>query len=357
MLAWRWHGPGKWSLDEVPDLRPKRGALVVRVEGAMVLSYARHVLEGTLGYALPPAPFTPGTNAVGRVVAVGEGVYHLRRGQRVYVTPHVVAAERVADPAQVLVGLTAMGGNDASIALQRDWPHGVHAEQAEAPVSAVTPLDGLDGVDTGRLAVLGKFLVPLGGLLRGTLQPGECLVVNGASGAFGSAAALLGVALGAERVVLAGRNQAALAAVADAAGSRAVVCPLTGDVPADAAALRAAAGGAGAHVALDMIGNAAGAESTLATLRSLRRNGRLVMMGSCKAPLPLDYREMLGNNWSVLGCFMYPADAPERLAALVRAGLLDLGAVRVQTFPLNALDDAMAAAAIGQGLDATVLLP
>lgn len=356
MRAWRWHGPGRWSLDAIPGLQPRRGAVVVGIEGAMVLSYARQVLDGTMGYALPPPPFTPGTNAVGRVLAVGEGVYHLRPGQRVYVSPHLVAGERVADPAQLLAGLTAMGADDASLALQRDWPHGVHAEQAEAPAGAVTPLDGLDGAPAAQLAVLGKFLVPFGGLLRGGLQPGETLVVNGASGAFGSAGAVLGVAMGAARVVLAGRDRAALETVAEVAGPRAVACPLPGEPAGDAAALRDTAGGP-ADLALDLVGQARTADSTLACLRALRRGGRLVMMGSCQAPLPLDFREVLGNAWSILGCFMYPADAPARLAALVRAGLLDLGTARVQSFPLDWLDAAMDSAATGRGLDATVLLP
>lgn len=356
MRAWLWHGPGNWTLDTVADLVPRRGAVVVGIEGAMVLSYARQVLDGSMAYALPPGPFTPGTNAVGRVVAVGEGVYHLAVGQRVYVSPHLVVSERVADPAQQLTGLTAMGSDAASVALQRDWPHGVHAEQAEAAASAVTPLEGLDSYSAAQLATLGKFLTPLGGLLRGALQPGETLIVNGASGAFGSAAVLLGLALGAERVVLAGRDGNTLGAVAQAAGDRAVVCALRGDGDADSAALRAAAGG-GAEVALDLVGNAATSDSTLAVLRSLRRNGRLVMMGSSKGSLPIDFREILGNSWSVLGCFMYPAAAPARLAALVRAKLLDLSAVKVKQFPLDELDAAMDAAARGRGLDVTVLLP
>ncbi len=55
------------------------------------------------------------------------------------------------------------------------------------PANAVTPLDGLDAVPAAQLAALGKFLVSFGGgLLRGALQPGETLVVNGASGIFGS---------------------------------------------------------------------------------------------------------------------------------------------------------------------------
>jgi alcohol dehydrogenase len=81
------------------------------------------------------------------------------------------------------------------------------------------------------------------------------------------------------------------------------------------------------------------------------------MMGSSKMTLPLTFREVLGNAWSVLGCFMYPTDAPARLAALVRAGLLNLESVRARGFPMGELNAAMDAAAVGRGLDATVLLP
>ena len=78
-------------------------------------------------------------------------------------------------------------------------------------------------------------------------------------------------------------------------------------------------------------------------------------MGSVREPLPLVVGEMLGNDWHVLGCFMYPAEVPARLAALVGAGLLDLGKVRVRSFPLDRIEAAMDAAASMRGLDLTVL--
>ena len=186
--------------------------------------------------------------------------------------------------------------------MQADWRDGSLAEYMLAPVAAVTPADGLDSFDAAQLAVLNRFIVPFGGLLRGRLVAGEKLVVNGATGAFGTAAVRLGVAMGAARVVAAGRNQAALEAVVQVAGQRVVPVPLAGDVSADAASLRAAAGGA-AEMAFDMVGQAGDANATLAALNSLRRGGRLVLMGSMTTPLPLSYSDVMRNDWEIIGQF------------------------------------------------------
>ena len=45
----------------------------------MVLSYMGSVLSGAVPYSLPPMPFVPGTNAIGRVIATGDNVGHVRR--------------------------------------------------------------------------------------------------------------------------------------------------------------------------------------------------------------------------------------------------------------------------------------
>ena len=234
-----------------------------------------------------------------------------------------------------------------------DWPDGTLAEYALAPVEAVTPLEGLDGVDAARLAALSRFIVPYGGLLRGRLAAGETLVVNGATGAYGTAAVLLGVAMGAGRIVAAGRDRDALATVAEAAGARVATVALGGDVTADAKAIREAAGG-GAQIAFDMVGNAADPRSTLAALASLRRGGRLVLMGSMTVDLPIPYTQVMLNNWEILGQFMYPASAYRQLVELVRAGLLDLAAIRPKVFPLTALREAMEAAAAAGNLEVVV---
>lgn len=355
--AWRLHGPGgPFRFEDVPAFDPPAGAVAVRVGAAMVLGYMGQVLDGSLGYAVPGEPFVPGTNAIGTVEAVGPGVYHLAPGQRVFLSPHLVANERVADPAQILIGLTAMGAAAATVALQSDWRDGVFAERTTWPAACATPLDGLDHVEDDRLAALAKLVVPFGGLLRGRLAPGETVLVNGASGFYGSAAVMLALGMGAGRIVAVGRDRAALDEVVALAPERVRAAALTGEVQADVGLIRDAAGG-GADLALDIVGRAASTDGTLACLRALRRGGRLVLMGSASVPLPITFAEMLANNWEILGQFMYPPDAPARLAGLVRAGLVDLAPVRVNAFPLQRLPDAIEAAAKMRTLDLTVVVP
>jgi len=356
MRAWRLERlGGRLSLDDVPVPEVRPGSVLVRVQATPMLSYLKQYDEGKLpSYSAPPGPFTPGTSAVGDIQAIGRGVWHLRPGQCVLVSPHFIAAENVPDPAQVLIGLTAFGpGSDT---VQADWRDGTLAEYALAPAATVTPAEGLEQFGVTRLAVLNRFVVPFGGLLRGRLAAGETLIVNGATGAFGTAAVLLGIAMGAGRVVAAGRNQAALDAVAQAAGARVAPVRLTGDAQADAEALRAAAGGR-ADIAFDMVGQAGDAAATLATLNSLRRGGRLVLMGSMTVPLQLSYSDIMRNNWEIIGQFMYPADANNRLIRLLRAGLLDISAIRIRGFPLSDLPDAMVAAADASNLECVVVQP
>ena len=87
------------NYSEAPIPTPRRGAIIVRVEAAMVLSYMAEVLEGARGESHPTRAFVPGTDAIGVIEAVGEGVYHLKPDQRVSLQLHVVAGEPVRNPA------------------------------------------------------------------------------------------------------------------------------------------------------------------------------------------------------------------------------------------------------------------
>jgi alcohol dehydrogenase len=202
---------------------------------------------------------------------------------------------------------------------------------------------------------LGKLVVPFGGLLRGRLRPGEVVIINGATGYFGSAALLLALAMGAARVVAAGRNRHALSELAAQLGPRAVPVALEGVGEDDVEALREASGGA--DLALDLLGQASSTATTLACLRALRRGGRLVLMGSAAEPLSVTFAEMLANDWEVIGNFMYPKDAPGQIIRLAAAGLLDLAAVRTKRFALSDLRQAVDAAAHMRGLEMTMVTP
>ncbi len=356
MKAWRLEKlGGALNLKDVPKPEPRPGSALVRIKAAALMSYLKSYVQGKLPVYNPPATeFTIGTNGVGVVEAIGRGVWHLKPGQQVVISPHFIAKENVEDPAQILIGLTSFGaGAEAILA---DWPDGTLAEYALMPVEAITPAEALQKFDAAQLAVLSRFIVPFGGLLRGRLAAGETLIVTGATGAYGTAAVLLGVAMGAGRVIAAGRNPASLAAVAHAAGPRVSTVGLTGDVQADARAMRTASIG-GAHMAFDMVGQAKDPHATLAALHSLRRGGRLILMGSMTTDLPVPYTAVMLNNLEIIGQFMYPANAYRRLLELLRNGLLDISPIRPHVYPLAALPEAMEAAATASNLECIVMQP
>jgi|SRR5712672_2195654 len=79
-----------WQLDRLggnltfkdiatPEVRP--GSVFVRIEASALMSYLKAYVEGQLPMYNPPkGAFTPGTNGVGVVHAVGRDVWHLKPG-------------------------------------------------------------------------------------------------------------------------------------------------------------------------------------------------------------------------------------------------------------------------------------
>ena len=75
--------PEVMHMEDVPDLRPGPGQIVVRIHAAGVNPVETYIRAGT--YALkPPLPYTPGGDAAGVVAAVGEHVTRFKTGARVY---------------------------------------------------------------------------------------------------------------------------------------------------------------------------------------------------------------------------------------------------------------------------------
>jgi alcohol dehydrogenase len=360
MKAWQLEKlGGTLQLVDLPLPEPRAGSVVVRMEASVLMSYMQAYVAGQLPiYHAPDRPFIPGGNGIGVIHAVGPDVWQLKPGQRVVVSSHVVAQENVAEPGQFLLGVTALG--PVAQAMQRDWADGTLAEYALVPATTVTPIEGLEDRDAISLASSMRYVVPYGGLLRGRLAAGETLVVSGATGAYGTAAVLLGLAMGASRIVAVGRNAEALEAIstrigAKTVGARVATVQATGDVAADTAHIRAAAGG-GADLAFDMVGGATSPNLTLAALGSLRREGRLVLMGSMTVPLPISYLELMFNGWEIMGNFMYPRDAYRRLFDFVRSGQLDLSAIHATTLPLSELPQGMQMASRAGSFECVVML-
>jgi alcohol dehydrogenase len=354
--AWRLHAHNDLRFDDVETPKPAPDGVLVRIEAGMVLSYMGRVLSGQAPYSLPPMPFVPGTNAIARVIAVGENVSHVRPGDRVFLSPHLRGDVPDSDPPQILIGLTTTVTAPAALAMQMRWRDGVFAEIAHWPAACVTPLFDMNDKPAAELIGLAKLIVPFGGLQRTDMRGGDTILINGATGYFGSGAVMLAASMGAGRVVAVGRKREALEMLRDTFGPRVLPAVVTGDAEKDLAIIRKAAGGR-ADVALDLLGAAKSTSTTLSCLRTLRRGGRLVLMGSAEVPLELSFREMLANDWEVVGQFMYARQAPGQLARLAAEGLLDLKKIVVTTFNLAEFKRAMEAAALMQGLDLTAVVP
>jgi alcohol dehydrogenase len=356
MKAWRLSRlGGELSFETVPVPEVRPGSILVKVEASTLMSYIKPYVEGKLPpYHAPAGAFTPGGNCVGIIQRIGRDVWQLRPGQRVLLSSLFRSAENVADPAQLLIGVTSFGPDSERI--QADWPNGSLAEYTLLPASAVVPADGFDDVAATQLSAAARFVVPYGGLVRGRLAAGETLIVNGATGAYGSAAVLMALAMGAGRVVAAGRNSAKLDALTALGGKAVVPVTLSGNVQQDAKALRDAAGG-GAEIAFDMVGGAQDPNSTLAALNALRREGRLVLMDSLMVDLPVPYLQLMLHSIEIIGNFMHKADAFRNVLALVRAGRLDLQAIKPKVFPLSELIPAMKAAGAAGSLEQVVMQP
>jgi alcohol dehydrogenase len=354
MKAWQLEKlGGELRYVDLPAPIPRPGSVVVRMQMSAVMSYMRDYVDGKLAvYHAPERPFIPGGNGVGIIESVGKDVWHLKPGQRVVISSHLVAQENVSEPAQMLIGVTAQG--ETGHAMQADWPDGTLAQYALLPASAVTAADIVDSLDATQLALSMRFVVPFGGLLRGRLAVGETVVVSGATGAYGNAAALLALAMGAAKVIALGRNVEALTQLAAKGRNRIVPVIVTGDVSADVDAICAAAQGR-VDLAFDMVGNAKDPNMTLAALKSLRREGRLVLMGSMAVDLPVPYTEVMLNGWEIIGQFMYPRKAYRRLLALAGTGGLEFGALQPVTYEMADLQAAIDRAADSNGLECVLI--
>ncbi|WP_030802852.1 alcohol dehydrogenase catalytic domain-containing protein [Streptomyces sp. NRRL F-2799] len=334
------------------------GEAVVEVLATCVLPYAAEVFGGGRNYPLEP-PVVPGLGGVGRIVDIGPDATRLRPGDLVWCDATVRSRDDALTPDIALQGWSSRGEGGARLA--RHLHDGSFAERMRVPTENLYPLPAAAGDDPARWAGMAVHAVPYGGLLAGGLTAGETLLVSGATGNFGSSAVAVGLAMGAGRVVVPGRNRAALDLLTDRFGTRVRPVRLTGEQDVDHAAMIAAADGP-VDLVIDLLPPSAPGTAVRAAAMTVREYGRVVLMGGVGMlggeDLALPYPWLMRNSVTVRGQWMFPRTANVGLIALLTAGLLDLAPERVRSFPLDAANDAVRhAAAHGGPFQRTALLP
>jgi NADPH2:quinone reductase len=251
----------------------------------------------------PPLPFVPGSEVAGVVRSAPAGA-------------SVKPGDRVA-------AFCALGG---------------FAETAVAPQFFTFALpDALDFAQ-GASLILNYHTAYFSLVLRGRLQEGETVLVHGAAGGVGTASLQVAKGLGARTIALVSSQDKQR--VAEQAGADEVV--MLGDGWKDEVKERS---GGGVDVVLDPVGGDRFTDS----LRSLRENGRLIVVGFTGGSIPevkvnrllLGNTEVVGAGW---GAYVMAKPHVNREIGAVVQRLIDDGFVRPivgERFPLERAAEAL----------------
>ncbi|AWM07822.2 alcohol dehydrogenase catalytic domain-containing protein [Bradyrhizobium symbiodeficiens] len=345
-------------IEEVRDPVIGTGEVVVDVVATRVLSYTSEVLSGARNYALD-LPVVPGAGGVGRVRAIGPDATKLAVGDWVICDPTVRSRDDAIAPDIHLQGVSARG--EGGMHLQKYFHHGSFAEQIRVPTENAKWLGRITDAESAQWCVLGTMLVPYGGFLAAKLQPGETVLVSGATGNFGSAAVAVALAMGAACVVAPGRNEAILADLVRRFGDRVRPVKLTGVEDDDRELMKRASPGP-IDCVFDIMPPSVSTNVVRAAIMAVRPYGRVVLMGGVNMQggpgLELPYNWIMRDCITIHGVWMYPPDAATRLIAMVRSGLLRLDHYQATAFDLDHANDAVAHAAANAGpFKMTVIRP
>lgn len=273
-------GPEVLTLADAADPSPGAGQVVVRVHAIGVNPVDAYIRSGT--YPRKPAlPYTPGTDFAGIVDAVGSGVTRVAAGDRVY--GHGLASS------------------------------GAYAELVLTPETGVDLMP--DDVSFDQGAAIGVPYVTAWRALfaKAHARAGETVLIHGASGGVGVAAVQIARAAGLHVLGTAGSDRGL-----DLVASQGAHHVSNHHEEGYLDALRAATGGRGVDVVLEMLANV----NLDRALDLLATFGRLVIVGS-RGRVEIDPRKIMGRDATVVGMTMFNASANDQLEAYaaISAGL------------------------------------
>jgi D-arabinose 1-dehydrogenase-like Zn-dependent alcohol dehydrogenase len=253
-----------WKIEDVPNVKPAPGQVLIRVRTSGMCGTDVHVHHGL--FPLQP-PIIAGHEAAGEIVEVGPGVVDLRVGDRVGAFWNqkgcgrcdVCQSGRQDRCPQVQTWMNTGGGNSE---LMVAWASGCALIPDGVPFELASPI------------FCAGFTV-MSGLRNASPAPGERVAVLGVGG-LGHLAIQFAKAVGLETFAVTGQENKR--AELRSFGADEVV--LSGDDPG-----KALQDAGGADIILSTTNSA---KQIGAALAGLRQGGRLINMGIADGPIPVD---------------------------------------------------------------------
>jgi D-arabinose 1-dehydrogenase-like Zn-dependent alcohol dehydrogenase len=282
--------------------------VLVRVQACGVCLSDVHLIDGTLPGPLPVV--TPGHEPAGVIEAVGEAVPLWQPGQRV-----VMAAGRPCLQCERCAG--GLADRCLNVQIMGFNYDGAWADYVAVPYAALTAVP--DSVPIEQAAILADAVsTPYAALLeRAAVRPGESVGVWGVGG-LGFHAVKLARLMGAAPIVALDPRPAARERALKA-GADIAIDPTAADA---VERVRAAAGGNGLDVALDVVGAAA---VIAQAEQCLGGRGRLVMVGISWDSTSLGPGVFFSlQSQTLMGHLGYRKEHLDQLVRLVELGRLDV---------------------------------
>lgn len=300
----RFGGPEVFTVGELPNPQVRPGHVLVRVEAAGLNYYDTLVRRGLVSQDIP-LPHVPGSDIVGRVENVGDGVDQFVPGDAVIVAPGFPVNE--ADWSKPKENFTASyypGGT---------FNHGGYAQYMQIHHRWLLKDD--TGLPAEELATVPLVLVTAMHTVStlGRVGPGSRVLVHAGASGSGSMAIQVAKALGAS--VITTVSTPPKAELAQRLGADEVIYYRQLNF-ADAA--REWTGGEGVDVVIDNLGGSAMPDNVRAT----RWGGKIVNFGlvaGLETTLPNIY-EFFRGQYQLLGSFMGTLEELEQGLQLVKAG-------------------------------------
>jgi len=215
-------------------------------------------------------------------------------------------------------------------------------------------------VGVGALTNIAGYAIVYGGLRESGLRPGQTIAMTGCTGPFGASAVAIALAMGARRVITAGRNLEVLENYVAKFGPRIFPLVLTGNEAQDTANFQKAVGeGFHLDVTFDMLPASAPFSTARSAINALKFGGTAILMGGLEdEPVQFPYRQMTAKNLTVKAVFMNPVVANVDILGMMDAGLLDPTLLTCKEFRLEQVEEALQwAKTHGGPFDMTVLVP